>query len=61
MGKLLLKLLSFAGLLLTIVPSIMVFYGYTSLQQSKNMMVWGVLIWFLTAPFWLNKSLKDTI
>ncbi len=56
-----LQFLSFLGLILTILPSFMVFYGNITLETSKDLMVAGVLIWFFTAPLWLNKTLKNKI
>lgn len=52
----LLKLLSFVGLLLTLFPSIFYFSGYISTDMHKLLMLIGTALWFLTAPFWMNKS-----
>lgn len=54
--KILLKLLSFIGLLLTVVPSFMVFAGTIDLSMHKNLMLAGTLLWFIPAPFWMNKK-----
>ncbi len=54
--KILLKIISFAGLALTIVPSILHFAGDISLSMHKTLMFIGVIAWFGTAPFWMNSS-----
>ncbi len=51
----LLKLLSFAGLLLTLFPSIFYFYDYLSADTHKLLTLIGTALWFLTAPFWMNE------
>jgi hypothetical protein len=52
--KPLLRILSYIGLLLTVVPSVLVFAGSISLDLHKQLMAAGMLLWFLTAPFWMN-------
>ncbi len=52
--KPLLRILSYVGLLLTVIPSILVFAGSISLELHKQLMTVGMLLWFLTAPFWMN-------
>lgn len=54
--KHLLQLISIAGLLLTLVPALLVFNGTLPLQQHKWLMLVGVILWFGSAPFWLNKK-----
>jgi hypothetical protein len=44
--KILLKLLSIAGLMLTIIPSIGVFYEVISPEENKYFMLIGTLLWF---------------
>lgn len=51
----LLKLLSFIGLLLTLFPSVFFFYDYITADTHKLLMLMGTILWFLTAPFWMNK------
>lgn len=50
-----LKILSYVGLLLTVVPSFLVFSGAIELSFHKTLMLIGMLLWFSTAPFWMNK------
>lgn len=56
MKRLQYKILSIIGLLLTVVPSVLVFYNLIELDTSKNLMMIGTLIWFLTSPFWINEQ-----
>ncbi len=44
------------GLLLTLLPSVLVFAGAVSSGTHKNLMVLGMLLWFGTAPLWLGKK-----
>ncbi len=58
--KTILKILSFLGLCLTFLPSIFVLSRTISMQNHKNLMLIGVFLWFLTAPFWMkSKSLEE--
>ncbi len=52
----LLKALSFIGLGLTIVPSILVYMTLISHDMHTNFMGAGMVLWFVTAPFWINKD-----
>jgi len=54
--KILLVFLSICSLLLTIIPSIMVFNGLMTLDMNKTLMLIGTVGWFVTAPYWLNKE-----
>jgi len=49
------KGISYIGLLLTVVPSILVFSGSIELDTHKTMMLIGMVIWFVAAPFWVKK------
>lgn len=53
--KYLVKILSFIGLGLSIVPAILVFQGAITSENCKNLMAVGTLLWFVTAPTWMNK------
>lgn len=57
--KLLLIIVSIIGLGLTIIPSIMILFGDISLDQNKYLMMIGMILWFITAPFWMNKKAKE--
>ena len=57
--KNLIKIGSFVSLVLTIVPSLIFFTGGLELSQMKIYMGVGMVLWFVTAPFWINKSSKS--
>lgn len=44
------------GLLLTMIPPILIFMGKIDLDTTKLMMAIGMVAWFSTAPFWINKK-----
>jgi hypothetical protein len=54
--KQLLKYISFLGLLLTVVPSFLVFAGTIDIGMHKILMLVGTFLWFIPAPFWIKKS-----
>ena len=55
-----LKIISFLGLCLTIVPSILVLKDKIDLDLHKTLMIIGTFLWFVTAPFWMkSKSLEE--
>ena len=58
--KLILKFISFAGLGLTILPSLLVLFGKIDIETNKNLMVLGAVLWFATVPFWINQNKKET-
>ncbi|NJN25127.1 MAG: hypothetical protein HC819_03655 [Cyclobacteriaceae bacterium] len=53
-----LKIISYLALSGTIVPSLLVFFGDLDLQMNKNIMAFSMVIWFATAPFWINKKVS---
>lgn len=58
--KRILKIISYLGLLLTIVPSLFVFKGVIDIKAHYNLMIVGMIFWFGTAPFWMkSKSLDE--
>lgn len=54
--NILLKVLSFVGLALTIVPSVLVFAQEIAMDAHKQLMVIGMLLWFTTSPFWMKEQ-----
>lgn len=54
--RLLLIIISIAGLVLTIVPSVLVFSQTISMDTHKQLMLAGMLLWFFTAPYWLKEQ-----
>jgi hypothetical protein len=57
--KLVLKIISYIGLVLTIVPSLFVFKAVFDIKVHFNLMIVGMVLWFGTAPFYAKgKSLS---
>lgn len=54
--KILLIILSVIGLGLTIIPSILVFMQDISVESHKQFMLFGMILWFATAPFWIKEQ-----
>lgn len=54
--KILLKLASFAGLILSIVPPVLFFLEKMEMENMKFWMGVGMVAWMVTAPFWINKK-----
>jgi hypothetical protein len=57
--KQVLKIISYIGLLLTIVPSLFVFRGVIDMKVHFNLMIVGMVLWFGTAPFYAKSSSPD--
>lgn len=58
--KNLLKLASAIGLGLSTVPAVLVFTGAISREAYMACMLAGMLLWFASAPFWMeSKPLDD--
>ena len=55
----LLKVISFIGLGLTIIPSLLVLAGKIDIDLNKTLMIVGTVLWFSTVPFWINKNKED--
>ena len=54
--KLILKIVSLVGLIVTILPAFLVFVDIITLSNSKVLMMVGTILWFVSAPFWMNKK-----
>lgn len=61
MKNLIIKIISYLALAGTIIPSILVFAGNMDLQTNKNFMGICMIIWFITAPFWINKKSEEAV
>lgn len=53
--QLVLKTASMIGLALTIAPAVMVAMQKLSWQTHADLMACGMVLWFVTAPFWMKK------
>jgi len=47
---------SVAGLALTLFPAFFVFAQKTSWNTHATLMAVGMVLWFVSAPFWMKKS-----
>ncbi|MCD6565326.1 MAG: hypothetical protein J7K53_05225 [Bacteroidales bacterium] len=54
--KLVLKIISYTGLGLTLIPSILFLIDKIELSQLKLYMLIGVFVWFGSAVFWIGKG-----
>jgi hypothetical protein len=52
----LLKLISIVGLGLTVIPSFLVFTGAIAWQTHATLMLVGTVLWFGSAPFWMQQT-----
>lgn len=59
MKKRLIKIISYLGLAGTIIPSLLVFSGVLDLQTNKHIMAVSMIIWFVSAPFWINEKSEE--
>jgi len=56
--KRILQMISLAGLILTIIPSIIFFAGGIDHSTQNSLMLTGTFLWFVTAGFWLGGKEK---
>ena len=54
-----LKIISYLALAGTIIPSLLVFFGDMDIQANKNVMAVSMVVWFVSAPFWVNKKTDE--
>lgn len=54
--KSILKIISYLGLALTLIPSFLVFTGAIEFESNKILMFVGTLLWFSTVPFWMKQQ-----
>ncbi len=52
----LLKILSYTGLALTVVPAVLVLAGIISWRAHAVLMLVGAALWFSTASFWMGRA-----
>ncbi len=57
--KLIAKVLSLVGLVLTVVPSFFVLGGALDESTYKLLMLIGTVAWLVTAPVWIFKNKKQ--
>lgn len=54
--KILLCTLGLIGLLATVLPSVLVFSGAVEPGTHKTIMLIGMILWFVTAPFFMKRK-----
>ena len=52
--KIIFKIISMLGLVLTLIPSVFVLYGMISWTLNVQLMFAGMVMWFFTAPLWMK-------
>ncbi|UCE08769.1 MAG: hypothetical protein JSW07_11100 [bacterium] len=57
--KLVSKIISYAGLVLTLIPSFLVLTNGIEFNTHKHLMLLGTVLWFGTRPFWMSKSTQE--
>lgn len=57
--KLIAKVASGIGLILTAGPSVIVFQGSMELDTAKLLMLVGTGLWFASAPVWMNPAAAE--
>jgi hypothetical protein len=58
--KLLAKILSFTGLCLTLIPSFFVMSNSIEPDSARQLMILGTVMWFILAPFWMDKKTVES-
>lgn len=56
-----LKIISYLALAGTIMPSLLVFFSEMDIQTNKNIMAVSMVVWFVSAPFWINKKTDEEV
>ncbi|KAA1258784.1 hypothetical protein LF1_13070 [Rubripirellula obstinata] len=51
------KVISLVGLLATIVPCVLFFFGIIGHEAVKLAALIGTIVWFISTPFWMNRKL----
>lgn len=54
--KTLLKLISYLGLAMSILPAMLFFAGKLDRQTYLNLLIVGMILWFSTAIFWIKSD-----
>jgi hypothetical protein len=56
MTRILWRIPAYAALLATVVPSMLVFSGTIEIGTHKVIMAAGMILWFVTAPFFTGRK-----
>ena len=57
--KRILQIISYLALALTLLPAVLFFADKLELSQAKLWMLVAALVWFVTAPFWMEHKATD--
>lgn len=58
MKRIIITILAITGLVLTILPSFLLFSGIITPDLNKQLMFIGFLLWFIIAPGWLRAKVE---
>lgn len=58
--RIVLKGLSYLGLLLTVLPAFLHFDGVVAFEQHKWITFFGTAMYLSTSPFWMNKKINKS-
>lgn len=51
-----LRIVSYLALCITVVPGFLVYNGILEFEKYKGWVLVGTILWFATAPFWINSE-----
>jgi hypothetical protein len=54
--SLFIKIVALTGLGFTIIPSLLVFTDRISFEMHTNLMIAGMILWFVASPFWMKEK-----
>ncbi len=57
--KRLAQILSFLALAATLLPAVLFFADKITLPETKFVLLVGTVLWFLTAPFWMEHKTSE--
>ena len=52
--RLILQIISWIALAVTVVPSILFFFGSMELDRVKWLLIYATVVWFVVTPFWMG-------
>ncbi len=55
-SKMVIKLISFSGLALTLIPAVLFFKDLVGKNTYYNLMLYGTILWFSSAIFWVRRD-----
>jgi len=61
MKRIIIKIVSYLALASTILPSVLVLMGKLDIETNKSIMAVAMVVWFVTAPFWMNRKEHEDV